>query len=255
MKLDLILIRAIAIFLTALVSVTFPSPTIQIEAASQQQQPLPLQGKQKIILLGDSITQAGGKYGGYIWLMQRYLNALYSSPKIELINAGISGQTSQDLQERFQRDVLDEKPDLVTINVGVNDVIKSFKNSQVTVEIYRQNLNSMVKAAQARNISVLLLSPTIINEDLNSPENIKLAEYIATMKDIAQKNRCQYIDLNVPFRHVIMTYQRYGGRAQNLLTRDGVHPNLAGYQIMAYTILKGWGIPEQQIQDLEVIQY
>lgn len=255
MKLDLIFIRAIAIFLTTLVSVTVPSPTIRIEAAPEKQQPLPLQGKQKIILLGDSITQAGGKYGGYIWLMQRYLNALYSPQKIELINAGVSGQTSHDLQGRFQRDVLDQKPDLVTINVGVNDVIKSLKNSQVSVETYRQNLTSMVKAAQARNISVLLLSPTIINEDLNSPENIKLAEYIATMKDIAQKNRCQYLDLNIPFRHVIMTYQRYGGRSQNILTRDGVHPNLAGYQIMAYTILKGWGIPEQQIQDLEVIQY
>ena len=53
---------------------------------------------------------------------------------------------------------------------------------------------------------------------------------------------------------MITTYQRYGGQAQNLLTRDGIHPNIAGHQIIAYTLLKGWGVPEQQIQSMKLNQ-
>jgi lysophospholipase L1-like esterase len=148
----------------------------------------------------------------------------------------------------------------VTINVGVNDIIKSLKTSSTekqntqNIEVYRQNLTAMVQAAQSRNISVLLLSPTIITEDLNSRENIRLREYIAVMREVSAQNRCKFLDLNLPFRDVILTYQRYGGQAQNILTRDGIHPNLAGHQILAYTILRSWGIPEPQIQKLQVIE-
>ncbi|WP_413161649.1 SGNH/GDSL hydrolase family protein [Capilliphycus salinus ALCB114379] len=253
-------LRAVSALLTVGIIVSFPSTPVAVELAPPTQQLTPLQGKQKIILLGDSITQAGGNYGGYVWLMQRYLNTLFPQSKIELIQAGISGQTSVDLQQRFQQDVLDKKPDLVTINVGVNDIIQSFKTAPnesentANIDRYRQNLTAMVKAAKARNIDVLLLSPTIISEDLNSRENIRLREYIAVMRAVATQNQCRFLDLNLPFRDVILTYQRYGGQSQNILTRDGVHPNLAGHQILAYTILKSWGIPEQQIQKLQVLE-
>ncbi|MEA5496276.1 SGNH/GDSL hydrolase family protein [Limnoraphis robusta] len=252
-------IRAISGLFTVGLILSIPSTPIAVELTPAQQV-TPLEGKQKIILLGDSITQAGGNYGGYVWLMQQYLNTLYPQSKIQLIQAGVSGQTSGDLQVRFQQDVLEKQPDLVTINVGVNDIIKSLKNSSTeqqntqNIEVYRQNLTAMVQAAQSRNISVLLLSPTIITEDLNSRENIRLREYIAVMREVSAQNRCKFLDLNLPFRDVILTYQRYGGQAQNILTRDGIHPNLAGHQILAYTILRSWGIPEQQIQKLQVIE-
>ncbi len=239
--------------------VSLPSTPIALEIRSPSEQVTPLQGKQKIILLGDSITQAGGNYGGYVWLMQRYLNTLYPQSNITLTSAGISGQTSIELLARFQQDVLDKKPDLVTINIGVNDVMRSLKtapseaDNTENIEVYRQNLTAMVKAAQARNIEVLLLSPTIIKEDLNSPENIRLREYIAVMRTVASQHRCRFLDLNLPFRDVILTYQRYGGQSQNILTRDGIHPNLAGHQILAYTILRSWGLPEHKIKTLQVI--
>ncbi|MDY7022500.1 MAG: lipolytic protein G-D-S-L family, partial [Cyanobacteriota bacterium] len=98
-------IRAVLILLTVGIVVSVPSTPVAVELASDLQASTPLKGKRKIILLGDSITQAGGQYGGYVWLMQRYLNTLYPQAKIELIQSGISGQTSVNLQQRFQRDV------------------------------------------------------------------------------------------------------------------------------------------------------
>lgn len=247
-----------AAFVTG-VSQTLPVPFIRLEAIAQPQVsvPLPLQGKQKIIILGDSITQAGGQFGGYIWLMQRYLNRLYPQQPIELINAGISGNKATDLRHRFQQDVIAQHPDLVVINVGVNDVLQSINhssNQSSQLEQYRQSLTAMIQAAKAKNIPVLLLSPTLVSEDLNSPESLRLAEYIAAMAEVSQQTTCQYIDLNQAFKHVILTYQRYGGNSQNILTRDGIHPNLAGYQIMAYTILLGLGIPQQNLQYLQVLE-
>jgi len=221
-------------------------------------QPEALRNKHRIVVVGDSITQSGGQYGGYVWLLQRYLNFLYPQQPVEIISSGVSGNTSTQLYQRFKQDVLEKKPDLITINIGVNDVLQSFQTPTParpnipTPQEYRQNLTAMVDVATAKAIPVLLLSPTIIYEDLSSRENQRIAEYIAVMRDVALQYHCQFIDLNVPFRHVISTYQRYGGQGQNLLTRDGIHPNIAGHQIIAYTILKGWGVPEPKIQSLKL---
>jgi len=78
-------------------------------------------GKRKIVIVGDSITDAGKYPGGYVWLLQRYLSALYPDRKIEIVNAGISGNKATDMQARFQKDAIDQKPDLVRINVAVNE--------------------------------------------------------------------------------------------------------------------------------------
>lgn len=236
-------------------SITLPQPEIQNI----------LNGKRKIVTLGDSITAAGKYTGGYVWLMQHYLNALYPNQQIEIINAGISGNKSTDMQQRFQRDVIDQKPDLVTINVGVNDVWHAFFdfNTQkfdpegkvpkgVPLAVYRQKLTEMVKAAQAEGIKVALLSPTPIREVLDGPENRRLPEYIATMRQVAIDNKCLYIDLNSPFREVLITFQKNAGRSFNLLAADGIHPNQAGNRIIAYTILRGLGISDRDIQSVQV---
>ena len=78
-----------------------------------------LVGKRKIVIVGDSITEAGKYPGGYVWLLERYLSALDPDRKIEIVNAGISGNKATDMQGRFQKNAIDQKPDLVMINVGI----------------------------------------------------------------------------------------------------------------------------------------
>lgn len=224
-----------------------------------------LKGKQRIVTLGDSITKFGGEPEGYVWLLQRYIDALYPAQKSKIFNAGISGNKSTNMQARFQRDVLSKKPDLLTINVGINDVWhafydfkanKTFPNGNlpggVPLSVYREKLTQMVRTAQSAGISVVLLSPTLIYENLDGPENRRLIEYSEAMREIASQNNCLFIDLNTPFREVISTYQKHAGRMQNLLTRDGVHLNAIGNRIMAYTIVRGLGVPENEIQNLRI---
>ena len=93
------------------------------ESVSQATPPPEIQnaiaGKRKIVTVGDSITEARKYPGGYVWLLERYLSDLYPDRKIQIVNAGISDNKATDMQGRFQKDAIDQKPDLVMINVGV----------------------------------------------------------------------------------------------------------------------------------------
>ncbi|MEG4352968.1 SGNH/GDSL hydrolase family protein [Microcoleus sp. LAD1_D3] len=265
------LIRLAIAVIAAVIAFNLPHSLIPVFKESvSQATPAPeiqnlLAGKRKIVIVGDSITEAAKYPGGYVWLLERYLNAVYPDRKIEIVNAGISGNKATDMQARFQKDAIDQKPDLVTINAGVNDVWHAFFDFQnlqfypqgnlptgVPLAEYRDKITQMVLAAKAAGIRVVLLSPTLIGESIDGPENRRLQQYVAAMREIALENQCLFIDLNTPFREVIGTYQKHAGKTLNLLAADGVHPNQSGYRIMAFTILRGLGVPANDIENLEV---
>lgn len=184
---------------------------IAVTNASSAQAPdvNPLKGVKKIVCLGDSITQGGDGPNGYVGLLRKYLSALY--PGIEIINSGISGHKSNDMLAQFERDVLAHKPDLLTISVGVNNVWHGFYDNHplgdgpraVPLADYRKNVTEMVTCAKAANIRVVILSTTVIHEDLSNRENAKAAIYNAALQQIAYENGIQFIDFQAPFRALI----------------------------------------------------
>ena len=82
----------------------------------------------RIVMMGDSITQMGGSPKGYVTLVDQTLDATRPSDPFEVVNVGIGGQKAPDMLARFRRDVIDKKPDLVTLSVGVNDVWHGFRD-------------------------------------------------------------------------------------------------------------------------------
>jgi acyl-CoA thioesterase-1 len=230
-------------------------------------EPLPplLQGVARIVTLGDSITQAGADPGGYVWLMDRYLKAIYPSTPIEIVNAGISGHKSTDMQARFERDVLAAKPQLVTISVGVNDVWHAFRDFQtqqdhpdgdlpngVPLPLYTEKVEAMITAATAAGIKVVLVTPTLIHENPSTAENQRLRSYLTALNELARKHGCALVDLNGVMTEVIVAYRRAAGPHRNVLTTDGVHMNAAGNQLMAWQILRGMGVPEMALAKAQI---
>ena len=222
--------------------------------------PPQLRGVRKIVTLGDSITQGGGQPGGYVWLLQRYLEALYPGQGIQVVNAGISGHKSTDMAARFQRDVAAVKPDLVTLSVGVNDVWHGFYDfaagkaipggdgpNGVPPAVYREKVSEMIRAAKAAGIRPVLLSATLVYEDPARPENRRIAEYNRILQSLAREHGVRYIDLFSAFRKPIIEFQRLAGPGVNLLTTDGVHLNGAGNQLMAAAILRGLGVSGREL--------
>lgn len=218
--------------------------------AQQPAPPASLQNVHRVVMLGDSITQFGDGPGGYVWLVRHYLADLYPSQKIETLNAGISGNKSNDMIARYQADVLDKKPDLLAISVGVNDVWHGFYDNHplgdgprgLKIEDYRRNVEEMVTKAEAIGTRVVLLAATPIYEDLSNRENAKQASYNGVLKDIAKKHHLIYVDYQKAMRDLITTYRKRTGARDNFLTVDGVHMNAEGNKVMAHTLLNALGI-------------
>jgi lysophospholipase L1-like esterase len=145
--------------------------------------------------------------------------------------------------------VIDKKPDLVTISVGVNDVWHGFYDNHpqgdgprgIALDKYRANVEEMVVRAQ-KHARVVILSTTVIHEELDGPENMKAVAYNAALREIAHKHGAMFIDLQKPFRDLISTYRKETGARDLLLTVDGVHMNSLGNRVMAYSILNGLGV-------------
>jgi lysophospholipase L1-like esterase len=214
-----------------------------------------LQRARRIVVLGDSITQLGGEPGGYVWLLARSL-ADWRDPAlpVEVINAGVSGHRSPDMLARFDLDVVAHRPDVVFISVGTNDVWHAFRDwstgldhplgdlpAGVPIGAFTANVDAMISMAQSAGTGVVLVSPAIVHEDLERPENLRLADYVRAQHRLAVSRGCRFVDLHTPFRLVIGAWRRHAGPAMNILTVDGVHLNAAGNHLMAVTILRELG--------------
>ena len=202
---------------------------------------LQLKPGDRIVAIGDSITQDGG----YLRDIDAVLKSQYPQLKLpKVVNVGISGQKAEDLVPRFQRDVVAKKPQWVTISIGINDVWHRVKapNDPKVLAKYSENVAKMVDMAQAAGIKVILLAPTIIEENPHSEGNKRLAAYVAAEKTIAAEKKCQFVDLHRMF--LDMLSHKPAETKGNWITRDGVHMRPLGDALMALGTLRALGVPD-----------
>lgn len=83
----------------------------------------PLQKGDRIVFVGDSITEDGNAEAGFQSLLKEWLKVKHGGLGVQIVNAGVSGDQVTDLQKRLDRDVLAQKPTIVVICIGVNDVL------------------------------------------------------------------------------------------------------------------------------------
>lgn len=201
----------------------------------------------QIVAMGDSITQAGG----YLKAMEAVFVQQYAGMKIPpIVNAGIGGQKAEDMVARFEKDVVRRRPAMVTISVGINDVwhrMADRPDPQV-LEAYERNLEHMVKMAQGAGARVLVLAPTVIEEDPASEGNKRLAAYVAAGTRVAERNKCQYVDLHALFLKAIERRKKDTRTQERFFTIDGVHMKPAGDVLMAVGVLRALGVPDEKMR-------
>ncbi len=203
------------------------------------------QGDQ-IVAIGDSITQGGG----YLRDVDAVLAADYPELKLpKVINVGIGGQKAEDLVTRFDKDVVAKKPQWVTLSIGINDVWHRMNKpaDDKILEKYTENVTKMVDMAQAAKIKVILLSPTVIQEDASAEGNKRLAAYVAAEKKIAADKKCQFVDLRQMFLDALA--KKPADAKGNWLTGDGVHMKPLGDALMAMGITRALGVPDAKLTD------
>ena len=196
---------------------------------------------QTIAFLVDSITVSGWiNPTGYVNLIVAGLEA--NGIKVNVIPAGISGNRSDQMAERLKRDVLDKKPDWMILSCGVNDVWHGAKG--VPLAQYKINIMSIVDRCQTAGVKVVILTATVIGEDLNNDFNTNLARYNEFLRSLAKEKKCRIADLNTMFQKQITINRKSG----NILTFDGIHMNPDGDEVMALGILRAFGLRIKQIK-------
>ena len=214
---------------------------------------------EKIAFLGDSITQGGWDNPvGYVRLVIAGLAA--NGVQAEPVPAGISGHKSNDMLARLERDVISKNPQWMTLSCGVNDVWHGKRGVQLDDAAagagewdekvaergtYKKNIAEIVDRAQAAKIQVVVLTATVIQENLDSPENGKLAPFNAYLRALAQEKKLRLADLNAMFQERIKAENKPG---QKVLTGDGVHMNTEGDKLMATGVLKALGVDAAQMK-------
>ena len=190
---------------------------------------------ESIIPVGEGLFENLGK--GYVRIVDNLLNSCYPERIIRVTNSGISGNTSRDLLERFDRDVVRLDPDWVSICIGINDVWRQFdmpaiQDSHVYPEQYRQNLEEMILAVKDQVKGVFLMTPYYMEPNRQDPMRNRMDEYGVICKELAEKHGCVLVDLQAMFDD----YFRY--RHSSYIAWDRIHPNYVGATLIAKEFLK-----------------
>lgn len=205
-----------------------------------------------VLFQGDSITDSGRDRentgfntarnlgSGYALLAGSVLLHKYASMNLRVFNKGISGNKVFQLAERWDTDCLEMKPDILSILIGVNDIWHKLEgNYDGTAEVYKRDYIALIE----RTIKALPDLKLIICEPFAVP-GVKAVdekwypefyEYQKAAKEIALKFDTTFI----PFQAVFDEAQKKA--PGNWWTSDGVHPSLAGAQLMAEAWLSAFG--------------
>jgi len=206
------------------------------------------QAGQKVAFLGDSITYFGMGPGGYVALTGQAMDK--AGRKIDVISAGVPGNTSKDMLARLQHDVIDKKADWMTLSCGVNDVWHGPKG--VPLDEYKTNITAIVDQATAAGIKVVILTSTMIEEDPDNAFNKKLADYNDFLRGLAKERHLPLADLNADMQAELATEKaELTGIKGNILTADGVHMNGVGNEMMAAGVLKAFGMDDAQLAQVK----
>ncbi len=198
-----------------------------------------LRSGDRIVFFGDSITQLGVKPGGYVTLIRDSLAR--TQPGVEVIGAGISGNKVTDLQARLDRDVLSDKPSVVFIYIGINDVwhwaLKNLKGT--TPEAYVAGLREVITKIQAVGGRVILCTPTVIGEKHpgENTQDAMLDEYAKLSRSVARETRAELCDLHAMFQSYLKDHNP-DDKDRGILTYDGVHLSDDGNRIVAQAMLE-----------------
>lgn len=196
-----------------------------------------IKSNQKVVFIGDSITEDGRfedpkEIGnGYVRLIDDYIKASYPSNNIQIVNKGVGGNRVTDLRNRWDEDVIQQAPDWVSISIGVNDVWRQLDNPSIEQifpnkfeEVYKQLLNEVKNKTDAQ---IIIMDPTIIEEDVHSEGNQLLKKYVNITKQLSNDFQAVHIAMNDAFIQFVKDHP------EKTLTNDGVHMNSLGRMLMA----------------------
>lgn len=201
---------------------------------------------------GDSITDGNRSRNkdwnhvmghGYAYLIASRLWFDYIDKDLMFFNRGVSGDTLEDLDARWQHDTLDLKPDILSILIGVNDVKRIIAN-EYSIENWKETYIKVLGRTKENlpNTQIVLCEPFILpsndiiridwtKEKTESYQSV-ISEMQEIVKELAEAYDAVFVELQQPFldacKNAPATYWIW----------DGVHPMPAGHELIARLWIK-----------------
>jgi lysophospholipase L1-like esterase len=204
----------------------------------------PLVKGDRIVFLGDSITQGGSGPKGYVTLYTKSIQASHPDFELATVNAGISGHKVPNLQARLDKDVISKKPTIVYIYIGINDVWHGENDPKkgTSKEAYEAGLKDLITRIKAAGARVIVCTPTVIGEKTGGANKLdaQLDEYSDISRRVAAETKSPMCDLRKAFVDYLKT-NNPENKERGVLTGDRVHLNDAGNLLVAETMLKAVG--------------
>ena len=171
-----------------------------------------------LLVMGDSLSAAYNlrQEVGWVSLLENQLSQ--SNPEIKVVNASVSGETSQGGLSRFSALLKQYKPRWIILELGANDALRGYPLTQTS-----KNIEKMIEQAQQSNARVLLVGNQI-------PQNYgkRYTEMFFTLYEkIANKYKVAYL----PFMLKGIALNK------SLMLEDGLHPNKDGQPFVLQNIL------------------
>lgn len=195
-----------------------------------------------VLFQGDSITDAGrnrnesepntGLGTGYTFLAAADLRHSFAREDLQCYNRGISGNKVFQLAERWQEDCLDLKPDVLSILIGVNDFWHTLGNNyEGTPEIYENDFAGLLERTRKAlpDVKLIIGEPFVVKE--GSAVTDEWFPEFSEYREAARRIASDFDAAFVPYQSV---FDEAGQKVSPVYwAADGVHPTLAGAQLMA----------------------
>lgn len=205
-------------------------------------------GEKVIVAFGDSTTAVRDGVVVYATLLQTELASKPAS--VRVFNAGVPGNSTADAMRRFQKTVVDQKPNIVILQFGINDASVEVWRSppaaapRVPRDVYEKNLTHFVRELKKQSAEVVLMTPNpcrwtemlkgLYGKPPYQPEdpdgfNVLLKEYAETVRNVAQREKVTLVDVYQAFD----AHGKEPGQSVDDLLLDGMHPNSKGHALVA----------------------
>ena len=205
---------------------------------------------QKLLFAGDSVTDCGrgqdpaGLGQGYVKEVAIALDSL----NVSVINAGVSGDRIDDLQSRWCRDVVERRPDVVTVLIGINDTWRSFdQGDKMPPQLFEEKYRFLLDTHCPALSRLILMDPFVVpvTEEQKS-WRADLAEKHKIIRLLAQEFNAVHIQTHDELNRLSTRLSR------GALASDGVHPTRIGHRILAELWLDAY-LGARQMQHPEAL--
>ncbi|MFA7159277.1 MAG: SGNH/GDSL hydrolase family protein [Kiritimatiellia bacterium] len=204
-----------------------------------------IKGGEKVLFIGDSITDCGRRNEarplgtGYVKLFSDFMIACEPSKRVEIVNKGIGGDNCVGLMNRWGDDVLRQKPDWLSIKIGINDLHWHLRDpaNGISPEKYEDAYRKILKRTREElpRCKIILIQPFYLSRETSIDSFRRsvldlLPRYLQIVEQMSRQFKTRLVRTHEMFQNLLQNHE------PDVFCNEPVHPNLTGHVAIASAV-------------------